>query len=230
MRARTAGYRHLLATGVFVAHAGSASFRAEKRLRVLQNRKVLMARYPHYYPEYAGFIQTDPIQGVRRVLRNALEQAAAPWLARADAKNGVGVESARAVPAPLPSSCVRIVVWQHRVAAASAAKVLALARLVASRPALKLRLLVLGEANEALWHTGVVDVVPAVGAKAVTPLTDSALVGLGACAVLLAQDMQGAPCGIPHVALDERFDPHIWLDEWLGQPSVPYPLTETVQA
>ena len=69
MRARAAGWRHLQATGVFVAHAGSVSFRAEKSLRVAQNRNVLVARYPAYYPEFAAFLRDDPLQ----------ERRAPPW-------------------------------------------------------------------------------------------------------------------------------------------------------
>lgn len=229
MRARASAYRHLLATGVFVAHAGSASFRAEKRLRVQQNRKVLLARYPDYYPEYAEFIRDDPLQGARRVFHQALDEAASPWLTRA-AKSGTGADFARSVPAPLPSAWVRIAVWQHRMGTTSAPKVLALARILASKPALKLRLLIVGEADEALWHTGVVDIIPVVGPKVITPLTDSALVGLGACAVLLAQDLRSAPSGIHHVALDEQFDPQVWLDEWCQRSIEPYPAKESVKA
>lgn len=229
MRARASAYRHLLATGVFVAHAGSASFRAEKRLRVQQNRKVILARYPHYYPEYAEFIRDDPVQGARRVFHQALDQAASPWLASA-AKSGTCADFARTVPAALPSACVRIAVWQHRMGAASAPKVLALARILASKPALKLRLLIVGEANEALWHTGVVDVIPVVGPKVITPLTDSALVGLGACAVLLAQDLRSAPSGIHQVALGEQFDPQVWLDEWRQCSGNAYPAKEPDKA
>lgn len=230
MRARTAGYRHLLATGVFVAHAGSASFRAEKRLRVLQNRKVIMVRYPNYYFEYARFIKDDPIQKSRRAFLQALEQERSTWLVGALAVRGSAAVVARVVPAPLVSSCGRIAVWHHRLGAASASKVLALARLVASRPELKLRLLVLGEANEALWHTGVVDVVPAEGEKALTPLSDSALVGLSACAVVLAQDACGTPKGISLVALDKQFDPQTWLDEWLQHGGQQYSPIQSVKA
>lgn len=137
-------------------------------MRVQQNRKVVAARYPHYRSEYAGFINDDPIQGVRQVFYRALERAGSPWLARAVSKGGSGEEFARAVPASQPSASVRLAVWQHRIGAASAAKVLALARIVSSRPELKLRLLILGEANEA-QHTGVVDVIPVASANAVTP-------------------------------------------------------------
>lgn len=219
LRARAAGYRHLLATGAFVAHAGSASFRAEKRLRVQQNRQVLESRYPDYYPEYGRFLKADPLKPARAALKNALQQCASSWLAQALAQGDAHTVARRPVPAALAASCVRIAVWQHRLGAGSAGRVLKLARVLASQSEASptVRLLVIGEASEALWKTGVVDVVPMLGARQQTPLSDTALVGLGACAVVLTEHPQSAPSGLPVVLLDAKFDPTIWLAQWLPQ-------------
>ena len=219
LRARAAGYRHLLATGAFVAHVGSASFRAEKRLRVQQNRQVLESRYPDYYPEYGRFLKADPLKPARVALKSALQQCDSSWLARALARGDAHTAAVRPVPAALAASCVRIAVWQHRLGAASAGRVLKLARLLASgserRP--QVRLLLVGEASEALWKTGVVDVVPALGTQQLTPLPDAALLGLGACVVVLTEHPKSVPTGLPVVLLDAQFDPQTWLAQWLQQ-------------
>jgi hypothetical protein len=110
-------------------------------------------------------------------------------------------------------------VWQHRLGAASAGRVLKLARLLASRGERRphVRLLLVGEASEALWKTGVVDVVPALGTQQLTPLPDSALLGLGACVVVLTEHPKSVPTGLPVVLLDAQFDPQTWLAQWLQQ-------------
>lgn len=217
LRARAAGYRHVAATGVFVAHSGTASFRFEKTLRVRQNRAVLVARYPHYHPEYQSFINDDPLKMARQTIRAALQQADSEWLAKAVKTTEGQAGFPRALPAALPSSGARIAVWQHRLNAASAAKILELARLIASQPALALRLLVIGEANEALWHSGVVDVLQQETRSDTTLLSDAAMVGLSGCTVLLAEHTQTAPIGITAIPLDDEFDPKAWLADWLNQ-------------
>jgi hypothetical protein len=78
-------------------------------------------------------------------------------------------------------------------------------------------LLLVGESSEALWKTGVVDVVPTLGVRQLTPLSDSALLGLGACVVVLTEHPKSAPSGLPVVVLDAQFDPQTWLAQWLPQ-------------
>ncbi|CUI04067.1 Glycosyltransferase [Janthinobacterium sp. CG23_2] len=207
LRAAAAGYRHRVATGVYVAHAGGVSFGDEKHLRVRQNRAVLMARYPHYYSAYRRFLQDDPLAAARACLAASLPPAAA---------------AIDAAPAPLPpslvSSCTRIAVLAHCTAGALAAGVLALARLVAARPDLSLRLLVIGEVSETLWRTGVVDVVaPASGASL---LSDSDLIGLSGCIVLLAADPAQARIAIDTVRLDTGFDAGSWFSALLARAHV----------
>jgi GT2 family glycosyltransferase len=222
LRARAAGYRHLAATGVFVAHSGTVSFRFEKRLRVRQNRRVITARYPHYYPEYHLFIKDDPLKAARQAVHAALEHAGSDWLARTAPRLDGKTSFACGLPTALPSSCARIAVWQCQMSATGAAKILQLARSIASQPALALRLLVIGEAIEALWHTGVIDVLPPAPAHEPALLPDSVLLGLSGCIVLLSentQDAPTAPTGLAHVWVDDEFQPQAWLAEWLGLPA-----------
>jgi GT2 family glycosyltransferase len=220
MRARAAGYRHLAATGVFVAHTGTASFRFEKPFRVRQNRALVMARYPNYYPEYHRFLADDPLSAARQTLLNAGEQAGLDWLAQAVQLLDSKVGFPHSVPAALPSSCRRIGVWQHKVSSPGAAKILDLARHIASRPALDLRLLVVGEASEALWHTGVIDLLPPARSHETMFLSDAALLGLSGCAVLLSESAPNTPAScsdIVQVGVDDAFQPLDWLSDWLSQ-------------
>lgn len=214
MRARAAGYRHLAATGVFVSHTGTVSFRFEKRLRVAQNRKILSERYPDYRPEYQSFLKRDPLANARRALRTELAHTCADWVdAVSDDVGGPGPVAAF-VPAAAPSSCVRIGVWHLRQTDNDAAKVLELARLIASRR-LPVRLLLIGEASEALWHTGVVDVLPSATETETNVLTDAAMLGLGACNAVLTSPERHPPLGLPCTAIDESFRPGVWLANWL---------------
>lgn len=223
LRANAAGYRHLLATGVFIAHTGTVSFRFEKTLRVQQNRAVLAARYPRYHADYSRFLNDDPLLPARDALKRALQDQRCDWLADAQQLLEGAAEVARAVPAALPASCMRIGVWQHRLRHPQASKVLALARLIASRPELSLRLLVIGEASEALWHTGVVDVLQSGAWDETVLLTDAAMAGMAGCAALLTQAELTTPLGIPRVELDASFDASVWLEQWLEQHERPAP-------
>ncbi|ATQ78173.1 hypothetical protein CR152_29405 [Massilia violaceinigra] len=207
LRAAAAGYRHRIATGVYVAHAGGVSFGDEKHLRVRQNRAVLMARYPHYYSAYQRFLQDDPLAAARACLAAALPPAAP-----------AGDAPPAPLPAPLASSCTRIAVLAHCAAGALAAAVLALARLVAARTDLALRLLVIGEVSETLWRTGVVDVVPP--ASGASLLSDSDLIGLSGCIVLLAADPAQARVAIDTVRLDPGFDAGSWFSALLARAHV----------
>lgn len=216
LRARAAGYRHLLATGVFVAHTGTVSFRFEKTLRVRQNRHVLAARYPGYHAEYAAFLAADPLARPRAALRTALaagQDAGSSWLDAAE----LTLDTSPATQSMLPALAVarsRIAVWRLRAGSAAARQALALARLAAGLPGQPLRLLLIGAASEPLWHTGVVDAVPLAAEDDPTPLGDAALVGLAGCAAVLADDPAGAPAGLPITLLDRDFDARQWLDAW----------------
>jgi GT2 family glycosyltransferase len=242
LRARAAGYRHLAATGVFVAHAGGVSFGFEKMLRVKQNRAVLQARYPDYYPEYQQFLQSDPLASARKALRAALQpasqRAASAWLRNVDAVQDKTKQTTAgihvAIPAALPSSCVRIAVWRHDLTAPHAAKVLALARALA-RSQQPVRLLILGKVSDALWHTGVVDAMPPEYSTNVNAtvsfFSDATLLGLSNCQMVLIAPGQLPPASLPFCVLDQNFEPATWLTalltEW--QAAWQAPLQERLQ-
>ncbi|GGY66354.1 glycosyltransferase family 2 protein [Pseudoduganella albidiflava] len=219
MRARAAGWRHLHVPRVFVAHAGTVSFRAEKTLRVAQNRSVVEARYPTYYAEHTAFRRDDPLATARAALRAALATSrAAGWLRKAEgAEPGAAlpdIVARRPLPAVLPAlraSCRRVAVWRHDMTGKGAHRVLALARAIASRPALGLRLLVIGDGSEALWRTGVVDHVPSGEGDALRLLDDLRVIQIAGCRAVLTDDPAGLPPKMRAVLLDEHFDPIAWL-------------------
>jgi GT2 family glycosyltransferase len=73
MRAREHGFRNVCATSVYVGHAGSKSFRQEKRALVVRNLSILELRFPKHRPECAAFMAADPL----RAARQAIERVAA---------------------------------------------------------------------------------------------------------------------------------------------------------
>lgn len=224
MRARAAGWRHLQATGVFVGHEGTVSFRAEKSLRVAQNRGVVVARYPDYYSEFTGFVNSDPLSGARGLLRKALGQSrVAGWLRKADAAQHTAAlpQTVAKKPLPatlpaLPSSTHRVAVWRHNPSSPAARDVVALARMIASRPQLRLRLLVIGGASDALTHTGVVDYMPALKGEALPLLDDVRLLQIASCRIVLTDDPAGLPAKLRPVLLDDGFDAAAWLKDWFN--------------
>ncbi|QBE64813.1 glycosyltransferase family 2 protein [Pseudoduganella lutea] len=226
MRARAAGWRHLHVTNVFVAHAGTVSFRAEKTLRVAQNRSVLVARYPSYYPEFTAFKRDDPLAAARAVLRAALPASrAAGWLRKADTAQATAalpnIIAKRPLPATLPplrTASQRIAIWRHDGTSKAAHHVLALARAIASRPGSTVRLLVIGDGSEALWHTGVVDHVPFVEGDALPLLDDLRLIQAAGCSAVLTDNPAGLPPKMRPVVLDEHFDAVGWLESWNTAP------------
>lgn len=222
MRARAAGWRHLQATGVFVAHAGTVSFRAEKTLRVAQNRSVVVARYPDYYPEFAEFMRRDPLGESRAALCAAVAGSrAAAWLKKAGVAQQstalpqtVAKKSMPVTLGALASPHARVAVLGVKAGSLAARQVLALARLVASRQQLRLRLLVIGDTSEALWHTGVVDHLPVLEGDGLALLDDGRLLQAVGCRTVLAPSPEGLPAKLRPVLLDERFDAAVWLDNW----------------
>lgn len=78
-----------------------------------------------------------------------------------------------------------------------------------------LRLLVIGEESEALWHTGVVDILPPIIKQESTLFADTALIGLTGCSMLLIDNNQMPPIDMPYVQIDETFEPKAWLKDWL---------------
>jgi GT2 family glycosyltransferase/glycosyltransferase involved in cell wall biosynthesis len=76
LRARHAGYRHVAATGAYVAHRGGVSFRAAGRALNARNAAILNRLHPGYDALIAGFIGADPLGPARRRLETARFAAA----------------------------------------------------------------------------------------------------------------------------------------------------------
>jgi GT2 family glycosyltransferase len=202
-RARAAGLRHLQATGVFVAHTGTVSFKLEKQLRVRENRKVVHARYPEFYAEYQRFLLQDPLKTARAALAKAVARALPS-----------GTDHGTALPHDVPalsSPVRRIAVWQHRVSHNDNIALLKLARRLASDGG-HTRLLLIGEASEALWHTGVADVLPSANGDDRLLLSDEAMLRLAGCSAVLHSQGTAVPDGLPACALGSP-----QLDAWLTQ-------------
>jgi GT2 family glycosyltransferase len=70
--ARERGFRNVCAPSIYVGHAGSRSFRAEKRSLVLRNLETLDARFPHYRAESATFAKIDPLSASRAEIERML--------------------------------------------------------------------------------------------------------------------------------------------------------------
>ncbi len=66
IRARHLGWRHVAATGVFVAHVGARSFGAAKRYLIECNMRKMNQLHPGYDELIAEFQRTDPLAEPRR--------------------------------------------------------------------------------------------------------------------------------------------------------------------
>ncbi|HQT63593.1 MAG TPA: glycosyltransferase [Acidocella sp.] len=65
LRARHRGYRHVAATGAYVAHEGGASFKAASRALNIRNARTLTRLYPGYDQLIAGYAKADPLAAAR---------------------------------------------------------------------------------------------------------------------------------------------------------------------
>jgi GT2 family glycosyltransferase len=72
LRAREHGFRNVCAPSIYVGHAGSRSFRSEKRSLVLNNLGILDHRFPHFREECAAFVASDPLRSCREELERQL--------------------------------------------------------------------------------------------------------------------------------------------------------------
>lgn len=68
-RAIAKGYRHLLATNVFVFHEGGVSFSDQKKARVENALRVIDQRYPEYHREVHQHIQANPARAWREKIQ-----------------------------------------------------------------------------------------------------------------------------------------------------------------
>jgi len=76
LAAREKGFLNLCAADLFVGHAGSRSFRAEKRAYVVRNLKILEERFPTYRAESAAFLESDPLRAARAAIEEAFPSRA----------------------------------------------------------------------------------------------------------------------------------------------------------
>ncbi len=113
LRAREKGFRNVCATGIYVGHEGSRSFRAEKRRLVMRNLAVLQRRFPDYEAESASFVEADPLRRARGAIEALLpgEAGRVALVCAGGAARFLAVERAEALaeeggPAPLICACV----------------------------------------------------------------------------------------------------------------------------
>ncbi len=74
-RARLLGWRHVAATGVYVAHHGGVSFGGARQHLLRRNLAILHRRYPDYRQRVDTFIARDKLAASRRRLEVALWHA-----------------------------------------------------------------------------------------------------------------------------------------------------------
>ncbi len=72
LRASESGFRNVCAAGVFVGHAGSRSFGAEKRSLVVRNLETIEQWFPKYRLECAAFVQADPLRRAREAIERSI--------------------------------------------------------------------------------------------------------------------------------------------------------------
>lgn len=75
LRAARHGWRNVCATGIFVGHHGTLSFREEKRALVVGNMRRLSARFPGYRAACASFVSADPLAASRARIERYLSRA-----------------------------------------------------------------------------------------------------------------------------------------------------------
>ncbi len=71
LRATRAGWRHLLATDIYVRHLGTRSFGADRPALYDRNLRLLNLRYPGYDADIQAFLKVDPAHPARRRLDEA---------------------------------------------------------------------------------------------------------------------------------------------------------------
>jgi O-antigen biosynthesis protein len=72
LRAREFGFRNVCAVSVYVGHAGTRSFGAEKRSLVVRNQKTIERRFPKYESECVAFVKVDPLRPAREAIERSI--------------------------------------------------------------------------------------------------------------------------------------------------------------
>ncbi len=75
LRAREFGFRNVCAVSVYVGHAGTRSFGAEKRALVVRNQKTIERRFPKYESECVAFVKVDPLRPAREAIERSIPSA-----------------------------------------------------------------------------------------------------------------------------------------------------------
>jgi len=103
LRAATKGFRNVCATDVYVGHAGSRSFRGDKRALVRRNLARLQETFPEHADRASHFQKTDPLrpalarlEGAELHSRDALDILLLPG----DCPDDLAEMVARALPRP----------------------------------------------------------------------------------------------------------------------------------
>lgn len=68
LRAREKGFRNVCATSVYVGHAGSRSFKEDKRSLVVRNLDIVNRRFPRFRTETAAYLAADPLRRSRQAM------------------------------------------------------------------------------------------------------------------------------------------------------------------
>jgi len=77
LRAREKGFRNVCDPSIFVAHAGSRSFLADKHNLVVRNLPIIEERFPGDQAETKAFLKLDPLRPARAAIEKALTSKAA---------------------------------------------------------------------------------------------------------------------------------------------------------
>lgn len=78
LRAQQAGWVHVLATNVYVRHAGARSFLVDKHVNATHGSAELLRRYPSYDAGIARWMSTSPLHGWLPATANLLPALAPP--------------------------------------------------------------------------------------------------------------------------------------------------------
>jgi O-antigen biosynthesis protein len=78
LRARERGFRSVCTPSVYVGHAGSRSFGANKRSLVVRNLEILEQRFPKYRLEYGAFSLLDPLRPYRAAIERQAPTPSTP--------------------------------------------------------------------------------------------------------------------------------------------------------
>ncbi|SNX52859.1 glycosyltransferase [Thermoanaerobacterium sp. RBIITD] len=103
MRARKNGYKHVIATNLFVYHKHGGSFLSEEKKKLNErNSKIMREKHPEYFKLVEEFVRKDPLKDLRENLSKLIREseynkAGKPtvfYIGHLSAKSGVG-EAAR---------------------------------------------------------------------------------------------------------------------------------------